>query len=58
MGQILHTVVFETRNDLVSSSYYSLFDIPSIDIDGNYLSSLREAAFGKKAVLVVNVASE
>ncbi len=42
----------------MSSAYDSLFDIGAIDIDGHVINKLRDLTAGKKATLVVNVATQ
>ena len=41
----------------MSTSYNSLWEIGTIDIDGHVINQLKDLVAGKKAVLVVNVAS-
>ena len=41
----------------MATSYESLFDIGSVDIDGQVVNRLGDLLYGKKCTLVVNVAS-
>ena len=41
----------------VATSFKSLWDIPAVDIDGNRIERLGSLCSGKKATLVINVAT-
>ena len=43
---------------MITSSFSSFFEIPSVDIDGNHIPKLGDILKGKKCILVVNVASK
>ena len=42
---------------MTATTYDSLWDIGAIDIDGQLINKLGDLVYGKKCVLVVNVAS-
>ena len=42
----------------LGTGHASLFEIPSVDIDGGQVARLGDLVAGKKCVLVVNVASK
>jgi hypothetical protein len=58
MGALVAKAVFKNGKESVSTNYNSLFEIPAKTIDGLQLASLAEAVEGKRAVLVVNVATQ
>lgn len=59
MGALVAKMVFKNGNDrLAEAEQKSLFDIPAVDIDGNKVEKLGDLLTGKKAILVVNVASK
>lgn len=57
MGALVAKAIFKNGKESVSTNYTSLFEIPAKTIDGVMLGSLSEAVEGKRAVLVVNVAT-
>ena len=57
MGAVIAKIVFKSGTEAVSTSYTSLFDIAAVNIDGQK-ALLGTYCTGKKAILVVNVASE
>lgn len=59
MGALVAKMVFKNGNDkLAEAESKSLFDIPAVDIDGNKIDRLGDLVKGKKAILVINVASK
>jgi hypothetical protein len=58
MGALALKMVSKKGSEAVSTQYTSLWDIPSVDIDGNKIEKLSQIAAGKKCVMVVNVASK
>ena len=58
MGGLALKVVSKKGSEAVATQYTSLWDIPSVDIDGRQVEKLAEYASGKKCVMVVNVASK
>ena len=57
MGGAIAKLIFKNGQEAVVTNYNSFCDIPSIDIDGNKVERLGALMSGKKAVLVVNVAT-
>ena len=58
MGALLAKAIFKNGTEAVSTNYKSLFEIPAKDIDGVQFAALAEAVGNKRAVLVVNVATQ
>ena len=58
MGNLAYKAVKKTGKDKLASSYTSMLDIPTVDIDGKQLASLGEICQGKNCIMVVNVASK
>ncbi len=58
MGGVVQKLVFRSGKDKLGTTYSSLWDIPAVDIDGNTVERIGSLVHGKKAVLVVNVASK
>jgi hypothetical protein len=58
MGALALKMVSKKGSEAVSTKYTSLWDIPTVDIDGNNIEKLGQFASGKKCVMVVNVASK
>ncbi len=58
MGQLGLKLVSKRGSEAVATSYNSLWDIPTVDIDGNPVERLGQYALNKKCVMVVNVASK
>jgi len=58
MGGLAFKAVQKRGSDAVTTSFASLWDIPTIDIDGNKVERLGQCVQGKKCVMVVNVASK
>ena len=59
MGALLAKMIFKTgRDQMTEVEAKSLFDIPATDIDGNKINHLGDILQGKKAILVVNLASK
>lgn len=58
MGGVIAKLVFKNGREPVASAYTSLWDIPCTTIDGLALERLGQLVEGKKAVLIVNVASK
>ena len=58
MGGLALKMVSKKGNDKLSTSYQSLFDIPTVDIDGNNIQKLASLCQNKKCIMVVNVASK
>jgi hypothetical protein len=58
MGSLALKAVSKKGKDKLSTSYQSLFDIPSLDIDGNTVQRLGSLCENKKCIMVVNVASK
>ena len=59
MGAVLAKMIFKTgRDPLPVSEAKSLFELPATDIDGNQIEHLGTILEGKKAILVINVASK
>ena len=57
MGAVVAAMIFKNGKEKVATSYTSLWDIPAIDIDGNKIERLGKLVVDKKAILVVNVAT-
>ena len=57
MGAIA-SLIFMKGKEPVSTRYTSLWEIQATDIDGKVIERLGELVKGKKAVLVVNVATK
>lgn len=58
MGGVAAKLIFKSGKDKFATDYKSLLDIPATDIDGNEIRRLGDIVQGKKAILVVNVASK
>ena len=58
MGNVGFKLVSKKGKDKLASSYSSLLDIPSVDIDGAQVAKLGDLVEGKKCILIVNVASK
>lgn len=58
MGGLALKAVSKKGKDKLSTSYQSLFDIPTVDIDGKIIENLGSVCQGKKCIMVVNVASK
>lgn len=58
MGNLAYKAVQKKGKDKLSSGHQSLLEIPSVDIDGNPVAKLGDILQGKRAILVVNVASK
>lgn len=58
MGGLASKLIFKKGKDKLTTSYTSLHEIPAVDIDGNKIERLGNLIDGKKAILVVNVASK
>ena len=57
MGAVVAAMIFKKGKEPVSTSFTTLWDIPAIDIDGNKIERLGQLVLNKKAILVVNVAT-
>ena len=57
MGAVVAAMIFKKGKEPVTTSFTSLWDIPAIDIDGNKIERLGKLVVDKKAILVVNVAT-
>ena len=57
MGAVVAAMIFKKGKEPVTTSFTSLWDIPAIDIDGNKIERLSKLVVDKKAILVVNVAT-
>jgi hypothetical protein len=58
MGQAIAYMVFKNGKESVSTNYKSLLDIPAVNIDGQKIERLGQILAGKRAILVVNVATQ
>ena len=58
MGALISKAIFKSGKDKLNSQFSSAWDIPVTMIDGKHINRLGEIVTGKKAVLVVNVASK
>jgi hypothetical protein len=58
MGGLALKAVSKKGKDKLSTSYQSMFDIPTVDIDGNTVSRIGSLCEKKKCIMVVNVASK
>jgi hypothetical protein len=58
MGSLALKAVSKKGKDTLSTSHHSLFDIPSVDIDGKTIERIGSLCENKKCVMVVNVASK
>lgn len=58
MGALIAAAVFKNGKEAVSTQYTSLWDIPARNIDGHLIERLGSVVANKKAVLVVNVATQ
>jgi hypothetical protein len=58
MGGLAAKLVFKSGKEKMTSKFTSLHDIPAEDIDGNHIERLGNLIDGKKAIIVVNVASK
>jgi hypothetical protein len=58
MGGLAAKLVFKKGKEKMTTKYTSLHEIPAVDIDGNPIERLGNLIDGKKAILVVNVASK
>ncbi len=58
MGALALKMVSKKGKDTLATSYTSLFDIPTVDIDGNPVPKVGQFCEGKKCIMVVNVASK
>lgn len=58
MGGVAAKLIFKSGKDKFGTEYKSLHEIPVTDIDGNEYRRLGDLINGKKAILVVNVASK
>ena len=58
MGSLAFKAVSKKGKDKMATSYTSAFEIPVTDIKGHRSEKLGELVHGKKAVLIVNVASK
>ena len=57
MGAVIAAMVFKNGKEKVSTGFTSLWDISAVDIDGNKIERLGSLCKGKKATLIVNVAT-
>ena len=58
MGGLASKLIFKNGKDKMTTKFSSLHEIPAVDIDGNQIERLGQLIDGKKAILVVNVASK
>ena len=58
MGGLALKAVSKKGKDKLSTSYQSLFDIPTVDIDGKTIERIGSLCENKKCIMVVNVASK
>ena len=58
MGGLIAKAIFKSGKDKLSSTYKSAWDIPVKTLEGKEVSRLGDLVEGKKAVLIVNVASK
>ena len=58
MGGLALKAVSKKGKDKLSTSYQSLFDIPTVDIDLNTVPRVGNLCEKKKCIMVVNVASK
>ncbi len=58
MGSLALKAVSKKGKDKLSTSYQSLFDIPTVDIDLNTVPRVGNLCEKKKCIMVVNVASK
>ena len=58
MGALAAKLVFKKGKDKMTTKYSSLHEIPAVDIDGNHIERLGQITDGKKAIIIVNVASK
>ena len=57
MGAVVAAMVFKNGKEKVSTGFTSLWEIGAVDIDGNKIDKLGTLCKGKKATLVINVAT-
>lgn len=58
MGGAILKMVSKNGKEAVSTNYTSLWEIPVTTIEGQRIERLGQLVEGKKAVLVVNVATQ
>ena len=58
MGALALKMVSKKGSEAVATQYTSLWQIPTVDIDGRQVEKLAQYGTGKKCVMVVNVASK
>jgi len=59
MGGAVAKIFFKSGKDTFQqSSYNSLHDIPSVDIDGKEIARIGDIIECKKCILVINVSSK
>ena len=58
MGALAMSAVAKKGKDKITSTYKSLLQIPTIDIDSNPVSEIGSLCPGKKCLLIVNVATK
>ena len=57
MGAVIAALVFKNGKEPVATNFTSLWDIAAIDIDGNKIERLGSLVADKRAILIVNVAT-